>query len=96
MRKVIVDMRHNVVSEDVSERCRLSGTPLVVVASKERKPEERMLGARWDVLRGMACEGFSLRHLQVVDASREAAVANALRRDFYRDCVDLAGRLSRP
>lgn len=77
MRKVIVDMRSNAASEDVSERCRLSGTPLVVVASRERKAEERMLGARWDVLRGRACEGFSLRHVHVVDASREVAAAVA-------------------
>ena len=49
----------------------------MVVASRERKPEERILGGRWDILRDRACEGFSLRHVQVVDVSREVAEAVA-------------------
>lgn len=54
MRKVVVDMRNNVVAEDVIERCRLSGTPLAVIAPWEYRPRERTLGVRWDVLRGAA------------------------------------------
>lgn len=91
MRKVVVDMRRGAIAEDVFERCRLSGTPLTIVASRECKPEERMLGVRWDVLRGCAYVANS----ETIEDGRAFHIAEGTVHDMVERLDALRSRLER-
>ena len=73
MARLVLDTRANGLVGELSERCRLSGTPLVVAIAEDIQLEKRVLGARWDIVRDKACGAFSLTEMCVPSESFAAA-----------------------
>lgn len=71
--RLVLDTRANGLVGELSERCRLSGTPLVVAIAEDIQLEKRILGARWDIVRDKACGAFSLTEMCVPSESFAAA-----------------------
>ena len=77
MSKIVLDARQPLLAEELSERCRLTGVPLVVAVNKNQNVTQKILGAAWAAQRNPHSQGFAFAKQELPLNPKQAAKAIA-------------------